>query len=180
MSISGADLNFIKAVGRGGFATVWLGKYKKTQEVAIKILNVEASDSTVDDFKTEAEIMRRMVHRNITACFGIAETERGYCMVMEYLSNDSLFTYMKANKNDPPSWSRKIDFALDIARGVAFLHRLGIIHRDLKLSNILLDAELHGKISDFGLSHIKTSQTSMVHLQEAGTVSYMVYYISHT
>ena len=176
LSISGADLQFVKAVGRGGFATVWLGRYKKEQDVAIKILNVEASDSTVEDFKNEAEIMRRMVHRNITSCYGIAETEKGYCMVMEYLVNDSLFTFMKANKTNMPNWSTKIDFALDIARGVAFLHRLGIIHRDLKLSNILLDSRFRGKIADFGLSHIKTSQTSIVHLQEAGTVTYMFAY----
>jgi serine/threonine protein kinase len=164
LSISGADLEFIKTVGRGGFATVWLGRYKKDQEVAIKILNIEASDSTVEDFKNEAEIMRRMVHRNITTFYGIAETERGYCMVMEYLANDSLFSYMKSNKTNIPSWSNKVDFALDIARGVAFLHRLGIIHRDLKLSNILLDSRFRGKIADFGLSHTKTSQTSIVHL----------------
>jgi serine/threonine protein kinase len=94
-------------------------------------------------------------------------------MVMEYMENDSLFAYLKNNQSAPFDSSKKVDIALDIARGMDYLHRLRIIHRDLKMGNVLLDSSFNAKISDFGLSIVKESQNSMISLQEAGTPSYM-------
>ena len=145
--------------------------------MAIKVMSVEASTITVAEFKNEADIMRRLSHRNIIAYYGITESivpVSGFCMIMEYMSNDSLFSYLKENRNRPLCWAEKVDIALDIATGVAFLHRLRVVHRDLKLGNVLLDSLLHAKIADFGLSFTKTSNHSVYALQEAGTTPYMV------
>ena len=92
---------------------------------------------------------------------------------MEYMENDSLYAYLKNNQATPFEASKKVDIALDIARGIDFLHRLKIIHRDLKMGNVLLDSQFNAKISDFGLSIIKENQISMIPLLEAGTSSYM-------
>jgi hypothetical protein len=80
------NLEFIKPIGRGGidlvfnlgFSTIWLGKYKNRDLVAIKLFNIDSSRASLEEFQNEAEIMRRMSHRNITAYYGVAETEKGF------------------------------------------------------------------------------------------------------
>jgi hypothetical protein len=171
------DLVLVKTIGRGGFSTVWLGKFRG-ENVAVKVMSVEATSITLEEFQQEADLMRRLSNKNIVAYYGITEIDNGkvsgHCMIMEYLVNDSLFNYIKNNKSENLDWAKKVDIALDIASGIAFLHRLRIIHRDIKLGNILLDEHLHAKVADFGLSFTKTSNNSVYTMNEGGTIPYMV------
>lgn len=172
------DLQMVKPVGRGGFSTVWLGKYRG-EDVAVKVLSVEATSKTLAEFQHEADLMRRLSNKNIVAYYGIMEIDNGkisgHCMIMEYMVNDSLFTFIKANKSAEMVWAKKVDIALDVASGIAFLHRLRIIHRDIKLGNILLDEHLQAKVADFGLSFTKTANNSIYTMNEGGTIPYMVF-----
>ena len=171
------DLVIVKPIGKGGFSTVWLGKFRG-EDVAVKVLSVESSHITVAEFQHEADLMRRLSNKNIVAYYGVTEIKTsqimGHCMIMEYMANDSLFSYIKNNKKTEPVWAKKVDISLDIASGIAFLHRLRIIHRDIKLGNILLDEHLHAKVADFGLSFAKNSTNSTYNMNEGGTISYMV------
>ena len=171
------DLIMIKPVGRGGFSTVWLGKFRG-EDVAVKVLSVESSNITIAEFQHEADLMRRLSNKNIVAYYGITEIENGkvsgHCMIMEYLVNDSLFSYIKGNRSNEISWANKVDIAIDVASGIAFLHRLRIIHRDIKLGNILLNEHLHAKVADFGLSFAKNANNSIYTMNEGGTIPYMV------
>lgn len=106
------------------------------------------------------------------AGFGFYKHEQSYCVIMEYLPNGSLSTYLSTKPEC--SWEKKTDFALDIAQGMAFLHKMSIVHRDLKPGNIVLDAHDRAKVTDFGLSVIKTNSNTSIAMSEAGTAAYMV------
>lgn len=181
ITINGKDLKFLRVVGKGGFATVWAGKYKN-EVVAIKKIDPE-SCSSFEEFKKEANIMRRVSHPRTVACYGVAEVEGSFCMVMEYLECDSVFIWLAKSKyalahgrKDVmlPDWSTKQEIILDIAYGMAYLHRLRIIHRDLKSPNVLLDNSYRAKVADFGLSVVKSNTSTNMKMDEAGTANYMV------
>jgi serine/threonine protein kinase len=182
ISVDGSELKFLRVLGQGGFATVWAGQYKN-EVVAIKKINDVASCS-FEDFKTEANIMRRVSHPRTVACYGVAEAEGSFCMIMEFLEHDSVFNWLAKskyaqahNRNDVsvPSWATKQEIILDIANGMAYLHRLRIIHRDLKSPNVLLDNSYRAKVADFGLSVVKSNTATNIKMDEAGTANYMVF-----
>jgi len=114
--------------------------------------------SHLRDFKKEVKIMRHLSHPNIVQLLGVCVEPPNLCIVTEYLTNGSLEDVLnKMEKQGGKKFSlRKIvSLAKDIARGLNWLHHKGIIHRDLKTANILLDAQFRCKIGDFGLSHVK-------------------------
>ena len=151
--------------------------------VAIKKIDPETCCS-FDEFKKEANIMRRVSHPRTVACYGVAEIEGSFCMVMEYLEHDSVFIWLAKSKyalahgrHDVmlPDWATKQEIVLDIAYGMAYLHRLRIIHRDLKSPNVLLDNSYRAKVADFGLSVVKSNTSTNMKMDEAGTANYMVF-----
>lgn len=92
---------------------------------------------------------------------------------MELCVNGSLFAYIRANPSSSVDWEKRQDFASDVATGMNYLHKLGVIHRDLKMGNIVLDQYNRAKITDFGLSVIKSATQTSVKLDERGTPQYM-------
>jgi serine/threonine-protein kinase CLA4 len=96
-------------------------------------------------------------------------------MVMELMDSGSLQNYI-SEKPCPESWLTRYNIALDICHGMRYLHRLNVIHRDLKPGNVVLDSYGRGKITDFGLSVIKNTAVTSIKGQEMGTVQYMVHY----
>jgi serine/threonine protein kinase len=112
-------------------------------------------------FRREVKIMRTLRHPNIVEFLGVCMEAPNLCLVTEYLSNGSLEDVLErmSLKDGKFSLKRIISLAKDIARGLNWLHHKGIIHRDLKSANILLDQNGKGKICDFGLSHVKVQQS---------------------
>ena len=121
----------------------------------------------------EAEFMKKLSHPRIVTCFGILQSEENYCMVMELCVNGSLANFLAANQAETVNWTKRIDFSIDIATGMNYLHKLGVIHRDLKLGNIVLDKYDRAKITDFGISVVKSATQTSVKLDECGTPQYM-------
>ncbi|KAF3457321.1 hypothetical protein FNV43_RR01978 [Rhamnella rubrinervis] len=120
-------------LGRGGFGSVFKGQLVNGQEMAVKRLS-KHSGQGMQEFKNEVTVIVKLQHRNLVRLLGCYVTRRSRL-----------------------DWSKRFQIVNGIARGILYLHqdsRLKIIHRDLKASNILLDASMNPKISDFGMARM--------------------------
>jgi ankyrin repeat protein len=166
-------LEFGKILGEGGFGVVHQGKYAHT-DVAIKCIQThKLTEHALEELKTESLFMVQLKHPNVVQCYGACLEPGHYSLVMELMPKGSLYDLLQ-NKQEI-SWSLRAQIAVDIASGLAYLHDQQIVHRDLKSMNVLLSDNLRAKISDFGLSKIKTaSQATTANTKKGiGTTRWM-------
>ena len=148
-------------VGQGGYGDVYQGEWQGVN-VAIKQLHLKTlSTSLLTDFEQEAKIMAQCQFPHIVRLYGVCLQEGHTAMVMEYLSKGSLYHVLHDDKETLPWNPIRWSIALDIGKGLMYLHNQKIIHRDLKSLNVLLDSQYQAKISDFGLSKIKLESSSI-------------------
>ncbi|CAN1319151.1 G-type lectin S-receptor-like serine/threonine-protein kinase At1g61370 [Linum perenne] len=164
-------------LGRGGFGPVYLGKLPDGKIVAIKRLST-SSGQGADEFKNEIMLISKLQHRNLVRLLGCCVDGLEKMLIYEFMPNKSLDTYLfDSTKKAELDWPIRMNIIHGIARGLLYLHRdslLRIIHRDLKVSNILLDEKMNPKISDFGLARIfeGTQDLASTH-KVVGTLGYM-------
>jgi LRR receptor-like serine/threonine-protein kinase FLS2 len=140
----------------GAFGEVWSGKWEELT-VAVKMLQQGVMDmdpEALDEFHKEVEFMQKTRHPNIVRFFGAGTwTDGRPFFVVELVTKGSLKSLLRGqhheHKRDLP-WKLRISFALDVARGMAYIHGLGQMHRDLKPGNVLITEQDRAKIADFG------------------------------
>ena len=163
------DLTFLRVLGKGGCGEVHLAESKTFGKVAVKKTLLEGDEQIMKEFLNEAELLSKMKSPNIIGFFGTTKYQGGECLVIEYAPNGTLFHFLellrKKNLELTFSWDKRYKMAQDITRGLLLMHSQGVLHRDMKSLNVLLDKDMTAKISDFGLSEIKTrSQTISTNL----------------
>ncbi|MCD7464220.1 hypothetical protein HAX54_052311 [Datura stramonium] len=150
------DLTIGEQIGEGSCGTVYHGLWYGS-DVAVKVFSKqEYSDEVIYSFKQEISLMKRLRHPNILLFMGAVTSPQRLCIVTEFLPRGSLFRLLQRNSSKL-EWRRRIHMALDVARGMNYLHHLTppIVHRDLKSSNLLVDKNWTVKVGDFGLSRLK-------------------------
>src|SRR5437763_2252833 len=164
----------VRKLGAGGMANVYLAEDQELgRRVAIKILNERhANDEQfVERFRREAKNAAALSHPNIVSIYDRGEAEGTYYIAMEYLEGRSLKELIVARGPAPLTVS--VEYARQILSALRFAHRHGIVHRDIKPHNVLVDAEGRVKVTDFGIARAGTSQ-----MTEAGSIVGTAQYLS--
>ncbi|WP_444928517.1 protein kinase domain-containing protein [Microbulbifer sp. SSSA002] len=140
-----------RTLGAGGMGVVYLAEdIKLRRKVAIKRLRSDLSGNSAEArFRSEAELLARLNHPNIVRLYDVIEEENGIALVMELVEGVTLKEWLREND---ATLAEKLDLLMQICLGLSKAHSLGIIHRDLKLENILVTTDGVAKITDFGIA----------------------------
>lgn len=173
-------------IGAGSFGVVYKGKLPDGQEVAIKrgeTAKTKKFQEKESAFDSELAFLSRLHHKHLVRLVGYCEEKDERLLVYDYMKNGALYDHLHDRNNVEKSssvinsWKMRIKIALDAARGIEYLHNYAvppIIHRDIKSSNILLDAQWTARVSDFGLSMMgPESERDFRPMKAAGTVGYI-------
>ncbi|XP_052198682.1 putative serine/threonine-protein kinase-like protein CCR3 [Diospyros lotus] len=174
-------------IGAGSFGVVYRGKLWDGREVAIKRGETGHKTKKFQEketaFDSELAFLSRLHHKHLVRLVGYCEDREERLLVYEYMKNGALYDHLHDKNNVEKrssvvnSWKMRIKISLDAARGIEYLHNYAvppIIHRDIKSSNILLDANWTARVSDFGLSLMgPESDKDYRPTKAAGTVGYI-------
>ncbi|MBA0840344.1 hypothetical protein Goarm_002932, partial [Gossypium armourianum] len=169
------DFSPSNKLGEGGYGAVYKGTLSDETVVAVKQLSV-ASQQGKSQFIAEVATISAVQHRNLVKLRGCCIEGKRHLLVYEYLENKSLDQALFGRSDLRLDWPTRYNICLATARGLAYLHeesRPRIVHRDVKASNILLDAELCPKISDFGLAKLYDDEKTHISTRVAGTIGYL-------
>ncbi|XP_022925883.1 serine/threonine-protein kinase HT1-like [Cucurbita moschata] len=142
----------------GAHSRLYHGKYND-EPVAVKLIRVPEDDDSgalasrlEKQFTREVTLLSRLHHPNVLKFVAACRNPPVYCVITEYLSQGSLRAYLLKLERQSLPLQKLIEFSLDVARGMEYIHSQGIIHRDLKPENVLIDEDFHLKIADFGIA----------------------------
>ncbi|KAM7489280.1 hypothetical protein LguiB_026764 [Lonicera macranthoides] len=162
-------------IGKGGFGRVYKGFINNgATAVAIKRLDPMSSQGGIE-FHTEIEMLSRFRHCNLVSLMGYCHEGREMVLVYEYMPNGSMADHLhpkdgsRNGNSSTLSWVKRLKICIGAARGIDYLHTgtgvlEKVIHRDVKTSNILLDANWAAKVSDFGLCKLGPANQSRTHI----------------
>lgn len=195
IDLSKLDIRYV--IAHGTYGTVYCGNYDN-QDVAVKLLDwgEDNSASTAEtaalraSFRQEVAVWHKLDHPNVTKFVGASMgtldlkiptktpsndgslPNRACCVVVEYLPGGTLKQFLIRNRRKKLAFKVVIQLALDLSRGLSYLHSKKIVHRDVKTENMLLDANRTLKIADFGVARVE-AQNPRDMTGETGTLGYM-------
>ncbi|KAG1377600.1 hypothetical protein G6F61_006591 [Rhizopus arrhizus] len=146
--------NLLQTLGEGEFGKVKLGIHSKTgEEVAIKLIRKDGigSDNRINKVEREISILKNLNHPHIVKLYNVLETEKYVGLVLEYASGGELFEYILAHRYLKEKDAKR--FFAQIISSVQYMHKCKIVHRDLKLENILIDKNRNIIVTDFGFAN---------------------------
>ncbi|KAL5549809.1 hypothetical protein UlMin_005040 [Ulmus minor] len=162
-------------LGRGGFGPVFRGELEDGRLIAVKKLSLNKSQQGESEFHAEVKMITSIQHKNLVRILGCCSDGPQRLLVYEYMTNRSLDLIIYGEIDQFLNWSMRFQIILGVARGLQYLHEdspLRIIHRDIKASNILLDAKFQPRIGDFGLARFFPEDEAYLSTTYAGTLGY--------
>ena len=144
----------IEELGKGGMGRVYkVLDTKVNEKIALKLLNpaIALDDKMIERFKNEMILTRQISHRNVCRMYDLNEAEGTPFITMEYVAGEDLKSTIR--RVGPLGIGKAVLIARQVCEGLAEAHRLGVVHRDLKPQNIMLDKSGIAHIMDFGIAH---------------------------
>lgn len=169
----GARYRLAAVAGTGGMATVWRAYDERLQRpVAIKVISDERSKNptAVARFAREARMHARIQHPNVVQVYDHSVTAAQPYLVMEYINGGTLSERLD---RDAFSGAAIRALATELLSAIACVHSHGVLHRDIKPGNILLDRDGHARLTDFGLARLETSTQTTVTPEVVGTLRFL-------
>ncbi|KAK8453412.1 hypothetical protein SEVIR_5G280000v4 [Setaria viridis] len=165
-----------RELGDGGFGTVYKGYLKDGRVVAVKRLY--NSYRRLEQFHNEAAILSGLRHPNLVMFYGCTSSQsRELLLVYEFVANGTVADHLHGPRAPERalSWPLRLNVAIESAAALAYLHAIEppVVHRDVKTTNILLDADFHVKVADFGLSRLFPLDVTHVSTAPQGTPGYV-------
>jgi tetratricopeptide (TPR) repeat protein/TolB-like protein len=143
----------IEELGKGGMGRVYKVLDTKIQEkIALKLIkpDVASDPETIERFRNELKLARKVRHQNVCGMFDLGEAEGAHFITMEYVSGEDLKSFIRRSRQ--LTVGTAVAIAKQISEGLAAAHRLGVVHRDLKPGNIMIDRDGNARIMDFGIA----------------------------
>ncbi len=163
----------IEELGTGGMGRVYRALDKKiNEEVALKLIRPEIADRrTIERFGNELKTARKISHKNICRMYHLSEESGTHYITMEFVSGETLKDMIRMTKQ--LSIGTAVNIAEQVCEGMIEAHRLGVVHRDLKPQNIMIDREGNAKIMDFGIARSLETKGTTIQGTMIGTPEYM-------
>ncbi|CAN7127248.1 unnamed protein product [Brassica rapa subsp. narinosa] len=164
-----------KKLGEGGFGSVFKGELSDGTIIAVKQLSAKSCQGN-REFVNEIGMISGLNHPNLVKLYGCCVEKNQLLLVYEYMENNSLALALNGESAPNLDWAARQRICVGIARGLEFLHEgsmIRMVHRDIKTTNVLLDADLNAKISDFGLARLHEEEHTHISTKIAGTIGYM-------
>ncbi|XP_012448007.1 L-type lectin-domain containing receptor kinase S.4 [Gossypium raimondii] len=163
-------------LGFGGFGRVYKGTLQGTNtQVAVKRISHESKQG-LREFMSEIASIGRLRHRNLVPLLGWCRCRGDLLIVYDYMPNGSLDKYLFDEPKRVLGWDERFKIIKGVASGLLYLHEeweQTVIHRDIKAGNVLLDSELNGRLSDFGLAKLYEHGTNPTTTRVVGTLGYL-------
>src|SRR3984893_11469732 len=164
----------VSRLGAGGMADVYLAEDQQLgRKVALKLLHRRFAEDPgfVERFRREAQAAAGLQHPNVVSVYDRGSYDGTYYIAMEYLPGRTLKQVIR--QEAPVDPIRAIDITIQILKAARFAHRRGVIHRDLKPHNVMLDEADHAKVTDFGIARAGASD-----MTETGSIMGTAHYLS--
>ncbi|XP_020551787.1 chitin elicitor receptor kinase 1-like isoform X2 [Sesamum indicum] len=170
LAVATDNFSMSHKIGQGGFGSVYYGELRG-EKAAVKKMDMQATK----EFLAELNVLTHVHHVNLVRLIGYC-VESSLFLVYEYIDNGNLSQHLRGKVTEPLPWSRRLQIALDSARGLEYIHEHTVpvyIHRDIKSANILIDKNFRAKVADFGLTKLTEVGSASLQTRLVGTFGYM-------